>query len=369
VNTHLALVPVFRDELGLSIEIISIMVTIPMITQALASLPFGILSDRFEPSKLIALSLLLAGLGGVLVSQSYSVPMLILGFCIISLSLAIFHPPAYSIISELFGTEHRNVALGIHGAGGTLGMATGPISTGLVMYFLGQNSWRLSYLLWAPPALACCLLVILLRPKSSLSNAKGAPSYRDEEAAPIRSVFTKTYLSFLALTSMRSFGAQCVSTYMTTYLKDVHGLSVDLASILFGAMPLMGILASPLGGLIGDRKGEKSALILSYSGDVLTLAGIAFSPALYMLIPFVLSYGFVGYMGMAPSSALVARFTPRGRRGIAYALYFLPFNLIGSIAPVISAYIVRSFGIWYIFPLSIGIFIATIALLLVVVKR
>jgi MFS family permease len=83
------------------------------------------LSDRFEPYKLIATSLFLASPGGLIITQSRSAPMLVTGFSAIAICLAIFQPPAYSVISELFGSGWRNLALGIHGAGGTLDIATG----------------------------------------------------------------------------------------------------------------------------------------------------------------------------------------------------------------------------------------------------
>jgi len=367
VNTHIALLPVLREQLGLSIEVVSLMVTIPLLTQALTGFPFGMLADRISHSRLIALSLLFAGVGGLLVAQSQTALTLIVSFSILALSLGCFHPPAYSIVSELFGSRHRSVALGIHGAGGTLGMAIGPISVGLVMHFLGESNWRMSYIIWAAPALICCVLVLVLRPKVSDPKPVGKREERGEQVS-IRSVFTPTYALFLLMLSIHGFGGNSVSTYMTTYLKDVHGMSPDLASILFGSMPLMGIIAAPIGGIIADRRGEKYGLTLAYLGQTLMLLGIAMSPTLSYVAPFVLMNGLVSYLGMAPGSSYVARFTPRGRRGVGYALYFLPLNLVSSIAPVASAFIVRLWGIWYIFPFAMAFYMATLGILRILPK-
>ena len=370
VNTHLALVPVFKDELGLSIELVGLMVTIPTLAQALLYLPFGMLSDRFQPSKLIALSLFLAALGGLIITQSQTALMLVIGFSVIAVCLAIFHPPAYSIISDLFGSRRRNMALGIHGAGGTLGMATGPISVGLVMYFLGENNWRVNYLLWAFPALACLLVVMILKP-GSIGNPVAARESTEspQERLTFRDVFTPSYLIFLSIVSIRNFGVQAASTYMTTYLKDIHGMPVDYASILFGSISLMGVLAAPLGGIVADRIGERRVLFFAYLGQAAMLAGIALSPGLSLLVPFVVLYGFVEYLAMAPMSALVVHFTPRGRRGIAYAAYFLPSTLVGAVAPLVGALVINSWGIWYVFPLSIFLFVVAATMLQLVLKK
>jgi len=367
VNTHMALVPVFRDELGLSIEVVSLMVAVPLLTQALTGFPFGMLADRVRHDRLIALSLLLTSVGGVLVTQSQTALTLIASFSVIALSLASFHPPAYSIVSELFGSRHRSVALGVHGAGGTLGMAIGPISVGLVMHFFGERNWRLSYLIWVAPALVCCVLVLMLRPKVTDARAVEASGEREERAS-LRSVFTLTYILFLLMLGVHGFGGNAVSTYMTTYLKEVHGMSVDFASILFGSMPLMGIIAAPLGGIIADRRGEKYGLVLTYLGQTLMLLGVALSPNIASITPFVLLYGFFGYTGMAASSSYVARFTPRGRRGVGYALYFLPLNLVSSASPVLTAFIVRLWGVWYIFPFAIAAYVASLGFLRMLLK-
>jgi MFS family permease len=367
VNTHIALVPVFRDELNLSTEVVSLMVAIPLLTQALAGFPFGMLADRVKHSRQIALSLLFAGAGGILVTQSQTALTLIISFSILALSLASFHPPAYSIISEIFGSKHRSVALGIHGAGGTLGMAIGPISVGLVMYFFGTHNWRMSYLIWAAPALVCCVLVLILEPKAA--DPKPVEEVEERRGrVSIRSVFTLTYILFLLMLGIHGFGGTSVSTYMTTYLKEVHGMPVDFASILFGSMPLMGIIAAPLGGIVADRRGERYGLTLAYLGQTLTLLGFALSPNLAFIVPSVLLYGFFGYVGMAPASSYVAQFTPRGRRGVAYALYFLPTNLVSSIAPVTAAFVVQQWGIWYVFPLGIAVYVATLGILRILPK-
>ncbi|MEM2921790.1 MAG: MFS transporter [Candidatus Bathyarchaeia archaeon] len=369
VNTHLALVPLFREEMGISIELVGLMVSIPTLAQALLYLPFGMLSDRFQPHKLIATSLLLSSIGGLIIAQSWNAPMLTLGFSVIAVCLAIFHPPAYSVISELFESKHRNFALGIHGAGGTLGMATGPISVGLIMYIFGQGSWRWNYLLWSFPAFACFLMVIILKPGSFSSQQHSGKSEVPSGEPGLREAFTKTYLLFLILVSFRNFGVQAASTYMTTFLKEVHGIPLDYASILFGSISLMGILAAPIGGIVADKVGERTVLFITYSGQAAALAGIVMSRSLLLLMLFVVIYGFTEFLAMAPMSSLVAQFTPRERRGIAYAAYFLPSTLIGAAAPVVGAFIINRLGVTHVFMLSICLFLLAALVVRVIVRR
>jgi len=118
---HVALIPVFTKELELSIHEAGLLVSIPQLISILISLPYGFIIDRIDPRKLIALSLLMAGFSGLFASQSWNFITLLASISFIPLSSSIYHPPALKMISEVFSGSRRSKALGIHGAGGTMG--------------------------------------------------------------------------------------------------------------------------------------------------------------------------------------------------------------------------------------------------------
>lgn len=365
MNICFALVPVFQSEFNVTIEVVGLIVTTPLIVKILASLPTGILTDRYDPRKLITLSLLFIASGGLFVSQSHSTLTLVAGFSAISLGQAVFHPAAYMIIVRLFSAKRRNLALGLNGTGATLGTAIGPISVGLIMYLLGQDSWRLGYLIWVVPAFACSTLILFLRmgQKTLIDHTGAAITERKEGGLPLKSVFTRTYVAFLIFIGIRSFGVQSITTYLTTYLKEARGMSVDFASILFGAMSLTGTLAAPIGGYIADRRGEKYALSLAYLGETAMLLGLVLSPSFLFLVPLTILYGFMDNASLAPSSALVAKLSLPSRRGTAYAVYSLFSNIAGSLAPFVCAYIVYQWSVWFVFPVAISTYLTAFVIL------
>lgn len=363
VQIHLALVPVFMEEFGLDLFTVGLMATIPLLSQALMSLPFGMLADRFQHRFLIAAGLLTCGTAALLVSQAPNIYTIVLCLSMLALSSTLYHPPAYSLTSELFPAQHRSRALGIHGAGGTLGIASGPISAGIIMTIFGQSSWRFAYLMWAVPSILSVFLIVRMRPGSSGTSARVE---RAEEPVPppsLRSIFTISFIALLLMIGIGSFGSQAISTFMTTYLKEERAIPIETAQILFGSISLTGIVSAPVGGVLADKIGEKRWLTVAYVGLLIAVVGIAFSPSMVVLIPSILFYGFFTYSGMGARSSLVARFTPASRRGIAYAMYFLPFSLVGSVSPMVSAYVVKVWGVWYVFPFAIAIFIIALTIL------
>jgi MFS family permease len=365
VNTCFALVPVFMTELDLSLETMGLVLMTPLIVRTVACIPSGVLADRIQPRLLAAAGLLIVAIGGLIVSQSTGVIPLITGLVTLSIGQTVYHPATYRIITNLFAARRRNTALGLNGSGGTLGMAAGPITVGLVMLKLGQDSWRLGYLIWVIPAFVLSALALVIKlsttDEEDSSHYSGAGEERRQHN--LRSVLTHDYKSFLLLVGVSSFGVQLVSAYMTTYLRGAHAIPVEFASILFGAMPLTGILAAPIGGYLADRRGEEYALSLALLGEATAIAGVAISPSLTYLVPLVLAYGLMQSSTLAPSSALVAKLSSPSRRGAAYAMFALSSNLSAALAPSIGAVIAQQISIVSIFPLAVVMFLIALLIL------
>jgi hypothetical protein len=53
----------------------------------------------------------------------------------------------------------------------------------------------------------------------------------------------------------------------------------------------------------------------------------------------------------------MAQLSPTRRRGLGYALYFLPGSLVGAVAPLIAAAIADAFGMTSIFVVSVTIYV------------
>jgi len=99
---HAALIPVFIKEFDLSIFEAGLLISVPQALSVSISLPYGIIIDKIDPRKLIALSLLMSGFGGLAVSQARSFFTLLIPLSFIPLSSTVYHPPALTMVSELF---------------------------------------------------------------------------------------------------------------------------------------------------------------------------------------------------------------------------------------------------------------------------
>ncbi|MBS7652568.1 MAG: MFS transporter [Candidatus Bathyarchaeia archaeon] len=361
---HLALFPTIRREFNLSLQQLGVIAAIPFLCQALLGIPTGLLSDRFGSKRMIILSFTLAILGSLLASQTINPEMLTVAVSLVYINTVMYHPASYSFTTKMFRPRDRSKALGIHGAGGTLGMALGPISVSILMGIFALG-WRQVYLFWAFPILLGMLAVSRLRSEPTEDLKEDGEIGSKIEGG---SIFTSSMIFFLFYTGLRNMAAQMIEVFLPIYLVENRRLGEALASLVFGSSSLLGLAAAPIGGAVASRLGEKRWLMISLGMAYICLGAAVISPGVAGFVILYLAYGFCNTLGMAANSAIVASLSPSRRRGLGYSLFFLPGEVMGVVAPVIAAYIASGLGLTSIFIIGLAIYAGGLAVLKAGVK-
>ena len=346
------------EEFNLTLQQIGIIAAIPPLCSALLSIPMGLLSDRYGARKMVFASMVVSALGALLASQASNPIIFIVAISLLSVSTTIYHPAAYSFTTKIVKPGDRPKVLGIHGAGGTLGMSLGPISLSILIGLLAFG-WRQAFLFWLIPIILGAITVFGIKTEPTEDLQVNPASQMVEAEKPnIRSMMTTSLLLFLVFVGIRSIGRSMVGSFLPIYMVNTKGISESLANIIYGGNTLMGLIAAPLGGALASRFGEKrwliGVLILSY-----ICLGLAFLvPNTIAFTTLYLISGFFNFLGMAANSSIVAKLSPSSQRGLGYALFFLPGSLMGAVAPVIAAFIGEVFGLSSIFYASIVVYAA-----------
>ena len=362
---HISLIPILRVEFGLDILEIGFIASIPLFIQAILTIPGGLLADRVNRLRLIASGLLISGLGGILMMWASNLTHIILIVSLFSISATVLHPPALSIIGDLVSGRVRGKALGFFGSSGTLGIALGPITLSFLMNVIG---WRFVYLTWSVPALLVPLLIIQLKLRKA-SNFEEKYLKREKVHADFRMLMNLTLFLVLIIMAVRSLGGIAINTYITPYFVDVIRIESTLAILIFGLNPLIGVFASSIGGVVVDKVGERKWLALGFTSQILSLLIVAFTTYLPFVIIGYISYSFFGLTEMPATQSVITRLTPKGNRGLVFAVSFLPYTIVGSFSPIMVALIADVLGIWYIFPYSIIMFVVALIIVGFIWKR
>jgi len=357
-NLPLALLPILISEYGLSIVIASIIVSIPRVFSLVFSIPSGLLADRLGHTKLISFSLFLQVLAAFLVLLFPTVEAIVLCFSLTALASTFYHPPALSATTNIIPSDFLSRGLGFHGASGTLGIALGPITLGLVLSWF---EWRYVYLIWAVPIFVIAVVALFVN-MNEPSPVDDSETKGKGLTTPLKDVLSVTFLSFLLLMLFRSAAGGTISTYLTTYLTESKGLDASLASIIFGLSPLIGLASVIIGGYAGDKFGWKRSLTLIISTVSVALFCMFISTSTIQTVLFYLVYGFFNIMTMPITTSLVAKIIPPKSRGTAYSLQFIPMSIIGIVMPIILGVLINLLEIWIIFPIAIVFYIIALVI-------
>ncbi len=352
-DVHTSIFSLLRTEFSLSLQQLGIIAAIPPLCQALFAIPTGLLSDRYGSKRMILISFVIAIIGAVIASKANNPLVLILAVSLLYINNTIYHPASYSYTANLFSAKDRPKAMGFQGMGNNLGHAIGPLSVSVLIgvYAFG---WRQVYLVLAVPILFGIVMVLFLKEEGpSKPKASAGPA---EEGEGIRSLFTSNMVSFLTFRSLSSMGGSMISSFFVLYLMDVRGLGLTLATLIFSSRQVTGMIAAPLGGFMASRFGEKRWLLLSAAVGYISFALSFFSKNIVLFVGFFLIYGFCNTLGGPARNSIMARITPGSRRGLGYALFFLPNSLIGAISPIIAGFIAELCGFNLVFYIAIMAF-------------
>jgi MFS transporter, DHA1 family, multidrug resistance protein len=308
--------PLLAHALGADAGAIGWVAAASTLTGILASLPAGLLSDRWGRRRL------LLGAGVVFVSAplAYLLVTTPAQLAVVrayhGLATAVLGPVAMAYVADL-APMHRGERLGWYASTTLAGRALAPVVGGALLAF---GPWPWVYALcgvagglaflgmwWLPNA-----------PANALPGAEGAAGIPEgSNAASLWAILShRTILvtSIAEASQFLAFGA--VEAFLPLYALSV-GVDTATVGLLFGAQIGVKTVARPLMGKVSDRHGRTRQIVL---GLLLTGVTTAIFPHTRMApILLVLSAGFgLGIaIASAATSALVADLAPEHGRGAA----------------------------------------------------
>ena len=318
--------------------------TIGTLAAGLPAPLFGWLSDRSRRGLLMCYSLILSSFGSFLIGIfGNSLINVIIGFGLIGLGVGLYHPPGLSWVASAYkdqvnGTysNYFNRILGVHGVGGTIGSALGPIS----VYFLLSNiNWREIFFIWSIPLFILAILfwsfVARFETTSALESDKINIQRPKSLKKPI--VNTKLIVIFIFMILM-SLTWGMITFILSPFLSEVKGFDIPQAALFIGISHLFGASGQIFGGILADRYSEKIALLFASSLQSLVLICI------YLFNPPVIL--FILYMALFIANAIfwpvTNSFLAKNTKyiGSAFGGFILTVNVVRALGPTIDGFLI-----------------------------
>ncbi len=279
ISMFAPILPLVRNELNLSYTEGGLLTTAYFIGYTVGQIPWGFLCDRVGGSKTIALSLFTSSTATLALGSITSIGGAVLLRFLGGLLAAGIWSSGIRLISEWFPLRRRGVAIGILGAGTSLG---GVFVSSTFPTIALNYGWR--WCVWTPGAfgfIGSVILLLLLKDASDHGNVENKSSGNLKRMFLGRSFWVLGYVQFVRLGI--SYG---LSAWLPTFLFENYGLSLFWAGMALTLINVVGFFSNPLGGVASDRFGE--APIIMVSQIVLTPCFIVLAIATNLALAWIL---------------------------------------------------------------------------------
>jgi MFS family permease len=294
---HPPLLPLIRGDLGLSYTDAGMLTTGYFVGYSIGQIPWGYLSDRHHRGRAITLSVLGTLSFTFLLGFARSGSEAVLWRFLAGLLGAGIFITGVKLISELFDSSRRGLAIGLYGASTSLG----PIFSGLMAPLIATAyDWRWSLMTCAGLGLLVVALTATTLCGQDVASETVEASWNLNGVYRTRSFWALGFVQFLRLGT--TYG---LTTWIPTFLHEMHALDLPLASFSLVSMSAVGIFANPLGGWLADRLGEQRVIGLSYALLTPCYLLFALSTDLATLFLVILLLGLLTNVQRSPSFAML----------------------------------------------------------------
>ena len=360
------LLPVIQTALGFSNFQFGALIAILSISGGIANIPTGFIVDIFRRrwGLILTLCMAIAAVGYGLVAASPGFIMLALVFILLPLPGTVWHMPAIAAISQRFPTR-RGFSLSMHGVGGQIGDSIGPLIIGALLT-LFAGAWRPVALVYVFPAVVMTAVVFwalfhLGGEGDDDGGQRTEVGQRFRDAG--RLLRSPAILALVLVSSLRDMGSVVLMFWLAKYLHDPVaegglGFSAFMVGLHLTLLLILGVVSSPIAGLLSDRFGRK--LILIPCLTAVGLLSLAIEPvgAGILLMVIVLAIGLFSSSMNQILQATVLDQVGRGTEGVTMGIVMGVNSVLSGIAPLIAAVVVNSYGIGSVFTYAAVLWVA-----------
>ncbi len=323
------LLPLLRQQMNLSDAQLGSLQTWLLVVLAVASIPCGLLADRWSRTQIIAAGVAVWSLATIACGFASSFMFLLIARALIGVGEAAYAPAAQSMISDSFPYQRRAMAQSIFASGMLLGGAAG-LAFGGVM---GEtHGWKYTFIIVGLVCIIPGLFVIKLpepprRPRS--------------EVVPILSLLAvPAYLAMIVAGTMITFASVSLLTWGTDFAVNYKEFSLREASLSIAVVALISLLLGVLtGGFLADRIQKKYpygrilviAAAFLFAAPFVLLAIQSDEKWVFLVALFIGGFFMSWYHG--PVTAVLCDLTPQRAHATAIGVYMLFTQLLGALGP------------------------------------
>ncbi|MBA4062599.1 MAG: MFS transporter [Isosphaera sp.] len=337
-----------RAEWGLSDTQLGWLGTAFILLYALIGLPLGRLADRWRRKYLLAAGVFLWSLTTVGSGLAAGFGALLVMRLAVGVGEATCAPAAGSLIGDLVPARRRAVAMSVFMLGLPLGLALSFFVSGAVAQ---AHGWRAAFFVAGAPGLLLAVAALfILDPARATAPGSAALPF----GAAVRRLLAMPTMWWIILSgALHNFNMYALGTFVASFLRRYHGLSVADAGSVSGLVYGFGALGIFAAGWLGDlayRRGPGGRLTVAWVGLAAAvpflLAGLAAPPGqIWLCVAGLLPGCMLLYAYYGTVYATIQDLVEPALRGTAMAVYFCAMYLFGAVwGPVATGFLSDHFA-------------------------
>ena len=228
--------------------------------------------------------------------------------------------PRDALLSESIDEKRRGMAFGLHRTLDQTGAILGPLAASFLMYTIGLTIRGVFWLSLIPGVAALLILLFFVQERF----AAGRRGF--SLLTGIREILKGDFVLLLLIVGIFSLGAFNYSFVLLNASES--GVNYRLIPIFYALINLSHTLIAIPSGVLSDRIGKESVLLMGYGAFLAAALSLFFFPRNFY-VAFLIAAIFGVYDGIANTitRALIPKYSESALRGTAYGLYYL---IVGS---------------------------------------
>jgi FSR family fosmidomycin resistance protein-like MFS transporter len=258
-----ALYPLLKDAYGLNYVQIGLITLAQQMTASLLQPVVGYVTDKHPMPYALAVSMMFALVGVILVATANSFGLLVLAGMIGGIGSAIFHPEA-SRVARLASGGRLGFAQSLFQVGGNLGTSIGPLAAAYFLLPRGQGSTA-----WFAIVAVTALVILAAVGRWYAAHQRARSGHQVLKAAKQVLSRQRLLVAFLvigALLLSKYVYISSITSYYSFYIIEKFGLTAQEAQLYL--FLFLGAIAAGtfIGGPVGDRFGRLTVIWCSIVG-------------------------------------------------------------------------------------------------------
>ncbi|MBI5075822.1 MAG: MFS transporter [Nitrospirae bacterium] len=335
--------PLFATHLGAGPSGVGMVAAVSAFTGIIASIPAGMLSDRWGRKRMLVISSVVFGTAPFLYLFVTTIWQLAIVRFYHGFATALFIPVSMALISDMFSNK-RGERLGWFSTSTLLGRFGAPIAGGTLLgVFAGDPdvSFRAVYLVCG--AAGALTLLLSFRIPATHEKSRTQQSWTETLLA-FRSVVSHRAILITALVEAAIlFAYGTFETFIPLYARE-HGISTYEIGIFLSSQVITLAITKPVMGRFSDRHGRRPQIIAGALLGALSIAAFSLASSFLPMLAFSILFGLSLSVVTSATSAYIADLSRKETHGSAMGLLGSVMDIGHTTGPLAAGIVASSFG-------------------------